>query len=172
MTTHAAWFVDSQASGLCCLSRRFGVWGHDLGLSCDARLMVCVSTSCHFNPSPRAHTNRPRKTNNITDSNDFFHCNPILQQSAFSRQKIRHGFNTTSTSLGRSLGCLFFASAIFPYLRAGVAGTAAGSGGGGVLVLMAVLPIVHLLTLATLDALSRAPFLKVRAVIFLAPCKV
>ncbi|CAM9794171.1 unnamed protein product [Ectocarpus sp. 8 AP-2014] len=44
---------------------------------------------------------------------------------------------------------------------AAVAGTATGGGGGGVLVLMAVLPIVHLLSLAALDALSRVPFLKI-----------
>lgn len=37
---------------------------------------------------------------------------------------------------------------------------------------MAVLPIVHVLSLAALDALSRVPFLKVRAVIFPAPRKV
>lgn len=47
-------------------------------------------------------------------------------------------------------------------LQAGSTGTAAGGGGGGVLVLMATLPIVHLLSLAALDALSRLPFLKVR----------
>ncbi|CAM9247825.1 unnamed protein product, partial [Hapterophycus canaliculatus] len=40
-------------------------------------------------------------------------------------------------------------------------GTTAGGGGGGVLVLMATLPVVHLLSLAALDALSRLPFLKV-----------
>ncbi|CAM9231931.1 unnamed protein product [Ectocarpus sp. 13 AM-2016] len=49
----------------------------------------------------------------------------------------------------------------FTNTAAGVAGTAPGGGGGGVLVLMAVLPIVHLLSLAALDALSRVPFLKI-----------
>ncbi|CAM9150685.1 unnamed protein product [Scytosiphon promiscuus] len=39
--------------------------------------------------------------------------------------------------------------------------TGTGGGGGGVLVLMAVLPVVHLLSLAALDALSRLPFLMV-----------
>eukprot|EP00752_Nemacystus_decipiens_P003115 g2885.t1 len=47
--------------------------------------------------------------------------------------------------------------------NAGVAvtGAAAGGGGGGVLVLMAVLPVVHILSLAAVDALSRLPFLKI-----------
>eukprot|EP00903_Cladosiphon_okamuranus_P017560 g16174.t1 len=41
-----------------------------------------------------------------------------------------------------------------------VSGAAAAGGGGGVLVLAALLPVVHLLSLAALDALSRLPFLK------------
>lgn len=52
----------------------------------------------------------------------------------------------------------------FPRKKTGVAaaGTAASGGGGGVLVLMVLLPILHLLSLAVLDALSKLPFLKVR----------
>lgn len=47
-------------------------------------------------------------------------------------------------------------------MGAGVA-SVAGSGvaGGGVLVLMGLLPVVHLLSIACLDVLSRLPFLKV-----------
>lgn len=44
---------------------------------------------------------------------------------------------------------------------AAVAG-GASSGGTGVLVLMAILPVFHLLSLAALDALSHLRFLKVR----------
>lgn len=44
---------------------------------------------------------------------------------------------------------------------AGVTAAGTGGGGGGVFVLMAVLPVVHLLSLACLDAASRLPFLKV-----------
>lgn len=36
-----------------------------------------------------------------------------------------------------------------------------GGGGGGVLALVVVLPVVHLLSIACLDALSRLPFLEV-----------
>lgn len=45
------------------------------------------------------------------------------------------------------------------------AGGEAGGGGGGVLTLVAVLPVVHLLSIACLDILSRMPFLEVRSVI-------
>lgn len=44
---------------------------------------------------------------------------------------------------------------------AATGGTVPGGGGGGVLVLMALLPVVHLLSIASLDVLSRLPFLKV-----------
>lgn len=40
-------------------------------------------------------------------------------------------------------------------------GVAVEKGGGGVLTLMAVLPVVHLLSIGCLDALSRMPFMKV-----------
>lgn len=43
---------------------------------------------------------------------------------------------------------------------AATGGTVPGGGGGGVLVLMALLPVVHLLSIASLDVLSRLPFLK------------
>ena len=46
------------------------------------------------------------------------------------------------------------------YSGAAVTG-AASSGGTGILVLMAVLPVIHILSLAALDALSHLPFLKV-----------
>lgn len=45
---------------------------------------------------------------------------------------------------------------------AAAGGTLSDGGGGGVLVLMALLPVVHLLSIALLDALSRLPFLKVK----------
>ena len=45
---------------------------------------------------------------------------------------------------------------------AAAGGAAPGGGKGGVLVLMALLPVVHLLSIASLDALSRLPFFKVR----------